>query len=526
MPEDRLLPPFQSSFASELPITQSAAVFRRRPFSYALLARLADWTNRESLLIAIVGIVVGAVLIRLPEELQQDGWLTLVAGREVAWHGLPHVDTLTAWTHGVKWTDQQWLAQLIFYRLSRLGGIKLALLVHAFLVATAYAVAVVAARRRGGSARATSLIAAVALFPIVMGSWQMRAQSFAFPLYVLLFWLLSSDGRSPSRRVFLVAPLLVLWANLHGSVILAAALVAIYGLTLARGRRDLLGETRRPVGILLVGLAIIAPFVSPYGLALIDYYRSTLFNSGFSALVVEWGAATPSLTTAPFYVLAFSTFWLFGRHGSRLTRFEQLSLLITLLAGLHAMRNMSWFALTALILLPVMLTDALPDGYQPFARIRVAVPLLVCVSAAFLAALVLAKPAAWVERDFPAKALSRVEAVASRDPSSRIYADEHYADWLLWKDPSLRGRVAYDARLELLSNRQLVELYFWRSRIGSNWQSQARDDRLIVLDVANDTLVEHDLLARPSISRLYRNADLAVLEQASVPTEEATFFRH
>lgn len=499
-------------------------MFRRRPFPRHRLAQLADWTNRESLLIAIVGIVVGAVLIRLPEELQQDGWLTLVAGREIAWHGLPHVDTLTAWTRGVKWTDQQWLAQLIFYWLAHLGGIKLALLVHALLVSSAFALAVVVARLRGGSARATSLIAAVALFPVVMGSWQMRAQSFAFPLYVLLLWLLSSDSRSPNRRIFLAAPLLALWANVHGSVVLASVLVAIYGLMLCFESRDLFGKTRRRTGLLLIALAVVAPFLSPYGLSLLDYYKSTLFNAGFSALVVEWGAATPSLMTAPFYLLAFGTFWLFGRHGRRLNRFEQLALLITLIAALHAMRNMSWFAFTALVSLPVMLTEALPDGYQPFSRLRLVVPAIVCASAAGLALVVLAKPSSWFERDFPAVALSRIENVAARYPASRIYADEHYADWLLWKDPSLRGRVAYDARLELLSNRQLVDLYFWRSRIGSNWQSQARADRLIVVDVASDTLVEQALLAEPSIRRLYRNADFAVLEQDS-PAQEASSVR-
>jgi hypothetical protein len=249
------------------------------------VARLADWTTRESLLIAIVGIVVGAVLIRLPEELQQDGWLTLVAGREIVWHGLPHVDTLTAWTRGVRWTDQQWLAQLIFYSLARVGGIKLALLTHAFLVGAAYSLAVVVARRRGGGARATSLVAAVALFPVVMGSWQMRAQSLAFPLFVLLVWLLSSDSRSPSRRVLSVVPVLGVWANLHGSVVLGAALVGVYGLSLALGRPGTLRGRRRR-GVLLIAFAVVAPFLSPYGLALVGYYKSTLLNSGFSALVV------------------------------------------------------------------------------------------------------------------------------------------------------------------------------------------------------------------------------------------------
>lgn len=490
--------------------------FHRRQY----LTSLTEWTNRESLLVAIVGIVVAAVLIRLPEELQQDGWLTLVAGREIVWHGLPHVDTLTAWTRGVRWVDQQWLAQLIFYGVVRLGGIKLALLFHALLVASAYCLAIAFARSRGGSARATALVAAVALFPIVMGSWQMRAQSLAFPLFVALFWLVSRDSREPGRRVLLVAPLLVVWANIHGSVVLAAALVALYGVWLCVRRQRVL-EKRRRVGLLLLGIALAAPFASPYGLELLSYYKGTLFNSGFSALVVEWGATTPSLTTAPFFVLAFGAVWLCGRDGRLLTRFEQLALLVTLVAGLHAMRNMIWFALVALMTLPVLLGERLPDGYQPFSRIRVVVPALVCSLALVVSGVVAARPTSWFERDYPTSALNAVRSITTKDPSAGIYADERYADWLLWKDPQLRGRIAYDARFELLSNRQLVALYFWRSRIGAHWRDAARGDKVVLVDVANDHLVEKDLLSSGRNVRLYGDKTLAVVERG-VPIAAAS----
>jgi hypothetical protein len=63
------------------------------------------------------------------------------------------------------------------------------------------------------------------------------------------------------------------------------------------------------------------------------------------------------------------------------------------------------------------------------------------------------------------------------------------------------------------------------SRIGSNWQSWAGADRLLVLDVASDWLVERDLMAQPSITRLYRNAELAVLERDAAPGFDARVVR-
>ena len=44
-----------------------------------------------------------------------------------------------------------------------------------------------------------------------------------------------------------------------------------------------------------------------------------------------------------------------------------------------------------------------------------------------------------------------MEAVraATRDPRRGVFATNATADWLLWRIPDLRGRVAYDARFEL-----------------------------------------------------------------------------
>jgi hypothetical protein len=61
-----------------------------------------------------------------------------------------------------------------------------------------------------------------------------RTQGFAYPLFVATVWLLASEARSTvrSRRVYWVFPLLLVWANLHGSVTLGVGVACVYGLTL------------------------------------------------------------------------------------------------------------------------------------------------------------------------------------------------------------------------------------------------------------------------------------------------------
>src|SRR3954452_20153808 len=56
-----------------------------------------------------------------------DTWTALVAGREIAAHGLPSVEHLTRISDGRQWIDQQWLAQLVLYGAAAMGGVGLAI---------------------------------------------------------------------------------------------------------------------------------------------------------------------------------------------------------------------------------------------------------------------------------------------------------------------------------------------------------------------------------------------------------------
>src|SRR5918995_299450 len=213
----------------------AARPYEPRPL-HARLAGARALAAREAPLALLLAVYAVVVLRMVPLELVQDSWLTLVSGREVAENGIPRSDSLTVWTKGVSWIDQQWLAPLVFFGAHVLGGLKLVMLLHAAALVGALGMALASARSLGASVRSTWLVGAVCML-IAPWSLAMRAQSLAIPMFVALVWLLASDSRSPSRRVFLVLPLLVLWANIHGTVTLACALVALRGLTIAVSRR-------------------------------------------------------------------------------------------------------------------------------------------------------------------------------------------------------------------------------------------------------------------------------------------------
>jgi hypothetical protein len=454
--------------------------------------RVAAFLEREAPLVGVLGLYAVVVCLTLPQQLVQDSWLTLASGREVVRHGLPSHDTLAVWTHGKTWVDQQWLAQLTFYGLHALGGLRLVLLGHALLLVAALASALGFARHAGASARSVALVALPAML-VAPWALQLRAQSFAPLLFVWVLGLLTADSRAPSRHVLWTLPLLALWANLHGTVVLGALLVAWRGVTVL--------PRLRALPLLAAPFCV---FASPYGFELAGYYRRLLANPLLPSFLDEWRASAPSQRTAVFFVLAFAAIWLVARHGRGLSLFERGALLLTLVSALAAIRSIVWFGLVCVVLLPPLVDLALPRLRLPALR---AFALAGVAAAAIAGLFTVARPASAFVRDWPNGAARAV----ARYPDARVFADDRTADWLLWEDPSLAGRVAYDVRFELFDDRQFRALLAFRSRSGDGWRRAARGYRLVTLDPQEERPLERALLAEPGARLVYRGPGLDVL---------------
>jgi hypothetical protein len=489
---------------------------RRVANSGRALERSLGRVGGEALLFPVVALFLIALAGNLPRELFQDSWLTILGGREIVQHGLPSHDTLAIWTQGREWVDQQWLAQLLFYGLYAFGGSKLALALHVVAAGGAFILAVVVARRRGGSTRSVCWIAVPTYFLLTWGSWNARAQSLALLLFVVLIALLIRDAHSQSRRVFFVLPVLVLWANIHGTALTGALLVALWGLTYAIERRKQPFRAWAPRSALLVVAPFACIFASPYAASLPSYYKTMLFNSGFRQFVTEWSPTAASVQTAPFYLLAFLTVWLIGRNKERLLPFEKVLLAATLLIGLQTIRGVIWFTLVALMLVPVALDDVLKPNTRAM-RFQLLNRSLIAVSLAGLVVavgVVAAKPSSWFERSYPSGILAAFDRVQARDPQMKVFANETYSDWLLLRRPELRGRLAFDIRFELLSKTELESMLKIRRRT-DGWQRLVAPYSLFVLKKGPEGKLASALLRQPGAQVEYRGQDAIVISRPS-----------
>jgi hypothetical protein len=272
---------------------------------------------------------------------------------------------------------------------------------------------------------------------------------------------------------------------------MAAGLVALHGLVVLFERRHVIGHSlrawRRPVA--LIAGSAVAITATPYGLSIIGYYRTTMVSSTLRHAVSEWQPVTSSpLTAAALAIVAVLAVVSFARHRARTTLWEKLAFVILAAGAVSVVRNALFLGLFALMVLPVSLGWGRTAGSRAKVTNRGVLISGLLASVATLALLTtsaatLARPATGLEYGFVRPGVvNAVARVTRTDPSLRVMADQKLTDWLLWRDPALAGRMAFDVRFELYTGGQLNNLEALFNRSGAHWESAARGYRVLVLN--------------------------------------------
>ena len=374
----------------------------------------------------------------------------LRAGDEIlAARALPTVDTWTFTAAGQPWVDQQWGAQVILAAVHDLLSWTGLVVLRAVLTGAIFAALLGICRRRGLDAR-TSALLVIAAFAVAAPAMGLRPQLFGMACFAAVLLLVAGRREHP-RALWLVPVITILWANLHGSFVLAPV---VLGLAWLEDLHD--GVTPRYRTLLVAAVTVLAACVTPFGPAVWAYAVALSANPAVTARITEWQPTNlRSVAGLLFFGSAALVVLLIARRG-RVVAWPTLAWLGTFaLLGLYAERGVAWWPLAVVPAVAGTLIPAAAD------RVRAEPPLTRRLNGIVVALLALAGIALlplWQpidERtgapdglltDAP-PALTQAVREAASTGAERVFQPQRWGSWFEYAVPEVL--VAIDSRIEL-----------------------------------------------------------------------------
>jgi len=442
--------------SSDLPPPPDAATISDRSLCQRILRPTLPelWT-----FLAIALPVVASLIATLPTV---DLAYQLRAGADIlAGRGIPTVDTWTFTAAGLPWLDQQWGAQAILAAIYGAAGWSGLAILRAALVGLTFGLILVAIRRRqpGLNARVPAWLT-LAAFIVASPALALRPQLLAMACFAVTLVLIAGRRKRP-RAVWLVPLVALAWANLHGSFVLAPALVLLAWLEDYGERSSRARTTFRTA--LATGAATLA---TPFGLEAWRYAAGLATNREVTARITEWQPTTPTdipgiLFWASVVLVAAAVLVIVRRTGT--VPWPSIVTLVAFAAlGAIAARGIAWWPAVAAVTMAGLLV---PAGRPGPARPEPGTPrpeprgsaLNALVGAALVVAGIAALPT-WRAMDTGLDAPSGLLAHApsgvttvlreTAGPDDRVWNPQAWGSWLELAVPE--PAYAFDSRVEVI----------------------------------------------------------------------------
>ena len=307
-----------------------------------------------------VAVLIYAVLIGFNQRLlnDPDTFSHIAAGRWIWHHGhVPSTDPFSFTVQGAPWIAHEWLAELMLA--GAYGALGWAGVVAITAAAAAFTYGLLCRFLKDLLPLSVALFAVAASFALTLPHILARPHVLDMP--ILVAWTISLDrARSKSGSPsYLLLPLMILWANLHGGFVIGLALTAAYGVetAIAAPSRSERWQTARSWAAFLIAAAL-SSLITPYGLdgPLFAFHLSN--QTYILSQVVEW-------RSADFSKIGALEIWVLGLLALGFASPLRLPLvrLVILLGLVHVslvhIRNADLLALVAPIILARPLADAL-----------------------------------------------------------------------------------------------------------------------------------------------------------------------
>lgn len=402
--------------------------------------RLAP-THADVLFLAILGFCfLGGESGMTRLLMDGDTGVHIRIGDWVREHGRIPTADLFGWSKPAgPWYAYEWLAGVIMSAANAAAGLKAVVLMFATLFALIPAFVALHAVWRGASG--------VVLAPLVLlGTSALNIHFLARPhVFTLLLlaaaaWMIERDRREPSRRIWMLVPMMALWANLHGGFFILFPLLGLLAVgEFLEGRRD-----RAIRYALLGGAAAVATLANPYGWRLHAHIFEYLRSDWVIRFVDE--AQSPkfrSETMLSFLLLLFTGL---AAAGTLLARRKYVEVFWIAFLSYCALVSVRHTTVWVVFLTPIVAEEL--SRWWPATHRMAAFELrsLTAWPAAAVAAVALLPVVDWPTQ-FPKDLFPVAMEARHREllKSARVFTTDQWADYLIWRNYP-EQRVFMDAR--------------------------------------------------------------------------------
>jgi hypothetical protein len=320
--------------------------------------------------VALVAFVAALCVNPTPEsdlfwQLRTGEWI-------ISHHQAPHAD-MYSWTRvGTPWVAHEWLSFVIFSTAHRVAGFGGLYLYTAVVVAVIFGLQFRAINRQTTSPMLAFILAAgasIACAPFFQPRPQLATYLFSVVTLITLqsardAWAHDRWDKRQAISLAVLAPVFILWANLHAGVLVGIVVLAIFTIGEAIGDfRDRQVRVGKPFSPILAGLTVVcfaATLVTPYSYHEYENIIKTVGNSTAMNLVAEW--ASPDFHQAYGKQLELLLIVIgYGMFFSRLRKSlpESILLIVLIHEALLANRNVPLLALLGTIIVAPHVRSAL-----------------------------------------------------------------------------------------------------------------------------------------------------------------------
>jgi hypothetical protein len=216
--------------------------------------------------------------------LSPKGWAVLLGDGDTGWHirtgqwilanrQVPYRDLFSFSKPEAPWFAWEWGSDILFALLHAAGGLPLLVFFSGFILVATSIITL-----RWMIWRGASVLLAFPLMMLAVGGstvhYLARPHIFTLLFVAIELWLLDSERRNPSWRIWLLVPLTLLWVNLHGGWPALFVFLAIQILS-----HLLYGDPVWKKELLVALVCSVTTLINPYGWQLhqhiLGYLQST-----------------------------------------------------------------------------------------------------------------------------------------------------------------------------------------------------------------------------------------------------------